>query len=424
MLLYYFGFFTYWIATKIYFLLLKVIAPFNSRAKLFVNGRKNLFNTISQSLGSNNKKSIWFHVASLGEFEQARPVIEELKKIYTEHIFIVTFFSPSGFEVRKNDKLVDHIFYLPNDSKNNAKKLIKLFNPSFVIWVKYDFWFFYLTALKANKIPVFLIDASFNNEHIYFKKAGLFYKKLLQSFTHIFTQNIESIELLKRISFSNATFAGDTRFDRVYNSLEKTQSLPIIEQFKAKNLLLVIGSSYLIEETFLANFLAENKNPNLKIIIAPHFIKESRIKEIENLFPEKTIRYSQASKQNILDSQILIVDNIGMLSSIYKYADISFIGGGFVKKGLHNILEAATFGNAILFGNKVDYFPEASLFEKEDATIVVENQSGFNNAMNLLIKDSAYRTKLGKNAQNLILKNIGSTKTIIEFIKKTYLHLK
>jgi 3-deoxy-D-manno-octulosonic-acid transferase len=421
--MYYFGLVLYVISTKTYFFIVKLFSLFNPRAKLFVQGRKNLIEKITHSFKNKNQKSIWFHVASLGEFEQARPVIEELKKIYSQHVFVVTFFSPSGYELRKNDPLVDYIFYLPNDSAKNAKKLIDAFNPAMAFWVKYDFWFFYLNRLKKLNIPIYLIDASFNSKHIYFKKYGTFYKKMLQNFTHIFTQNDESVKLLSKVQLFNSTFTGDTRFDRVYQSLLNTQKIPLIEFFKGENTLIVLGSSYRIEEIFMANYLNANKSKNLKIIIAPHFVNQNRIKEIESSFPD-SIKFSMANEQNIKNFSVLIIDNIGMLSSIYQYADISFIGGGFVRKGLHNILEAATFGNAIIFGNETSYFPEAGLFLKEGATIEVKNQSTFNETMNLLILNQAYRVNLGNKSQVLIKKNIGSTKKIIENIQNSVLHLK
>jgi 3-deoxy-D-manno-octulosonic-acid transferase len=246
--------------------LLQIIAPFNKRANQFVKGRKNIFSHISQSLKNDKRNSIWFHVASLGEFEQARPVIEKLKIIFPNHKYIVSIFSPSGYEVRKKDSVADFIFYLPNDSKKNAKKLVDLFNPELAFWVKYDFWLFYLNELKNQKIPVFLIDASFNSKQVYFKKYAVFYRNILSNFTYIFTQNESSKTLLKNINILNVQNTGDTRFDRVYNALQLTENLDLIKQFKGENLLLVLGSSYEFEVQLLANYLNENKNQNVKII--------------------------------------------------------------------------------------------------------------------------------------------------------------
>lgn len=419
----YFGYLLYIISTKSYFLLLQIIAPFNKRAKQYVDGRKNIFKHISQSIQRDTRKSIWFHVASLGEFEQARPVIEKLKIIYPNHKYIVTIFSPSGYEIRKNDTVADFIFYLPNDSRKNAKNLIGLFKPELVFWVKYDFWFFYLNELKKLKIPTFLIDASFNYKQVYFKKHAVFYKKILSSFTYIFTQNELSKTLLASINILNVKTTGDTRFDRVYNALQLTENLELIRKFKGENLLIVLGSSYELEEQMLVNYLAKNKTPKVKIIIAPHFINEDKLEDIETFFPENTIRYSKANATFIANYDSLLIDNIGMLSKIYKYADISFIGGGFKSRGLHNILEAATFGNAIIYGDELDYFPEAIDFLKNEAAICVKNQSDFDESMNNLINNYYIRQKFGNNAQQQILKNLGATEKIIDFISKAYLHL-
>lgn len=419
----YIGYCLYVISTNSFFLLLQIIAPFNKRAKQFVKGRKNIFSHISQSLKDDTRNSIWFHVASLGEFEQARPVIEKLKVKFPNHKYIVTIFSPSGYEIRKNDSIADFIFYLPNDSKKNAKKLVDLFNPELAFWVKYDFWFFYLNELKNKKIPTFLIDASFNSKQVYFKKYAIFYRNILSNFTYTFTQNESSKTLLKNINILNVQNTGDTRFDRVYNALQLTENLDLIKQFKAENLLLVLGSSYAFEVQLLANYLTENKNKNFKIIIAPHFVFEDQLVAIETIFSEKIVRFSKANEICINSFDMLLIDNVGMLSKIYKYADISFIGGGFKPKGLHNILEAATFGNTIVFGNELDYFPEAIEFVKNNAAISVKNQSEFDLNMNNLIKDNSIRKKLGNNAQQQVLKNIGATEKIIDFISKAYLHL-
>jgi 3-deoxy-D-manno-octulosonic-acid transferase len=419
----YIGYCIYVISTNSFFLLLQIIAPFNKRAKQFVNGRKKIFNHISQSLKGDTRNSIWFHVSSLGEFEQARPVIEKLRIKFPNHKYIVSIFSPSGYEIRKNDNIADYVFYLPNDSKKNAKKVVELFNPELAFWVKYDFWFYYLNELKIQKIPTFLIDASFNSKQVYFKKYAVFYRNILSNFTYTFTQNELSKTLLESINIPNVQTTGDTRFDRVYNSLQLTENIDLIKQFKGKNLLIVLGSSYTFEVQLLANFLNKNKNQNIKIIIAPHFVFEDQLVAIETIFSEKIVRFSKVNETLISNIDMLLIDSIGMLSKIYKYADISFIGGGFKPKGLHNILEAATFGNTIIFGNEIEYFPEAIEFVKNDAALSVKNQTEFDLNMNIFIKDNSIRKKIGDNAQQQILKNTGATEKIIDFISKAYLHL-
>jgi 3-deoxy-D-manno-octulosonic-acid transferase len=367
----YLGFLLYVISTNSFFLLLQIIAPINKRAKLYVNGRKNIFRHIAQSIQGDSRTAIWFHVSSLGEFEQVRPVIEELRILKPSHKYIITIFSPSGYEIRKNDSVADFIFYLPNDSKSNAKKLVNFIKPEMVFWVKYDFWFFYLNELKKQNISTYLIDASFNSKQVYFKWYAVFYKKILENFTYIFTQNEKSKLLLEDINILNVVNTGDTRFDRVYHEKKQTESFDLIEHFKGEHLLIVLGSSYELEEQMMANYF----NENVKIIIAPHFVNNENIEAIETFFPEKTIRYSKANSVFIANYDVLIIDNIGMLSKIYKYADISFIGGGFEPKGLHNILEAAIYENVIIFGNEIDYFPEAINFLENNAAISVKTNT-------------------------------------------------
>jgi 3-deoxy-D-manno-octulosonic-acid transferase len=421
--MWYLGYVIYLLSTNSYFILVKIISPFNQRAKLFVDGRKDLIELITKKIVHDTRKSIWFHVASLGEFEQARPVMEQLRLVCPYHKIIVTIFSPSGYEPRKNDSVADYIFYLPNDSKKNAQVLIKLFKPSMVFWVKYDFWFHYLSQLKKNNIPTFLIAASFRANQVYFKTYATFYKQLLSNFSFIFTQNETSTKLLNGININQVQTTGDTRFDRVYSSLKQTGDLPLIKQFKGNNLLIIIGSSYKLEEVMLANFLNQYAEQKFKLIIAPHFINEERLLEIEKIIPQKTIRYSKANSTNISNYQSLVIDNIGMLSKIYKYADISFVGGGFKAKGLHNILEAATFSNAIIFGNKITHFPEAVEFVKIKGALCVTNQEEFNNYFNKLLTDDLWRNELGGIAKQQITANIGATQKIIQYISKAYLPL-
>ncbi len=415
---YYIGFIFYVIGIKLYNILLVAISPFNKRAKIFIKGREKLVENIALKLKNDTRKTIWFHVSSLGEFEQARPVIEKLRLIYSDYKYVITVYSPSGFETRKNDKIADYIFYLPNDSKKNAKQLVDLFNPEMVFWVKYDFWFFYLNELKKRNIPTYLIAASFNNDQIYFKFYGSFLKSIIAKFTYIFTQNQKSVDLLKSVKIYNSLSVGDPRFDRVYETLVQTEELEILNIFKGNNLLIVLGSSYALEEKMLANFLLNQKYINIKIVVAPHFIGEERLIEIENIFNKQTVRYSRINANLLSNYEVLVIDNIGMLNKIYKYANISFIGGGFVHKGLHNILEAAVFGNAILFGNKISYFPEATEFSNNVAAILVENEVDFNESLKNIIENETYRNTLGTNAKELILKNRGATEKIISYISK------
>ncbi|MES2380203.1 MAG: glycosyltransferase N-terminal domain-containing protein [Bacteroidota bacterium] len=416
-MLYYIGFVLYLLATNAYFLVVKLIAPFNARAKAFNSGRKGLLKHIEQSLQNETRQSIWFHVASLGEFEQAKPLIEVLKVKFPQYCIVITFFSPSGYENKKDDSIADYIFYLPNDSKKNAVPFIKLIKPAMAFWVKYDFWYYYLNQLSKNNIPVYLIAASFTEDPAYLKWYAAFYKKMFHCFRFIFTQNTKTALLLNNIGINQTLSTGDTRFDRVYQSVQQFESLPLIEQFKQDKLLIVVGSSYAIEETFLQHFMEKNPNTGVKIIIAPHFISPERLTEIEQRFTG-ILRFSQANATNIEKHQSLLIDNIGMLSKIYRYADIAIIGGGFKAKGLHNILEAATFGKPIIHGDKIGYFPEAKLLNANKGSIVVNDETSFETALSSLLNDKNKRLTMGNNAKQLVLDNVGATEKIISKIIK------
>lgn len=416
-MLYYTGFVLYLIATNAYFLVIKLIAPFNARAKAFNDGRKGLLKHIEQSLQNETRQSIWFHVASLGEFEQAKPLIEVLKVKFPQYCIVVTFFSPSGYENKKNDPIADYIFYLPNDRKKNAVPFIKLIKPAMAFWVKYDFWYYYLNQLSKSNIPVYLVATSFTEDHAYLKWYATFYKKMLNSFRFIFTQNTKTALLLNNIGISQTTSTGDTRFDRVYQSVQQFEALPLIEQFKQDKLLIVVGSSYTIEESFLQHFMEKNPNKDVKIIIAPHFIGPERLTEIEQRFTG-ILRFSKANATNIDKHQSLLIDNIGMLSKIYRYADIAIIGGGFKAKGLHNILEAATFGKPIIHGDKIDYFPEAKLLNASNGSFIVNDEKSFETALSSLVNNKDKRLSMGNNAKQLVLDNVGATEKIISKIIK------
>ncbi len=421
-MLYYVAFFLYIIGTNTYFLLLKLLTPFHARAKKFTESRQKIFELIESELNTETRQSIWFHVASLGEYEQAKPVIERLKQELPQYCIIVTFFSPSGYENRKDNKLADYTFYLPYDSAKNAKKTVGLFKPVMAFWVKYDFWFYFLNQLKKQNIPTYLIAANYNKAHLYFKWYAGFFRKMLKQFQMVFTQNQNTEILLKNIGIERVITTGDPRFDRVYQSVQRLETLSLIEQFKEDNLLIVIGSSYDIEEKYLAKYLAKYKHDKVKYIVAPHFIDEKRLVEIESTFG-KMLRYSRANSTNIAKHKGLLIDNIGMLSKIYRYADIVIIGGGFKPKGLHNILEAATFGKPIIYGDQINYFPEALLFSKVNASIMVSNELEFCNELNSLVINKPKRLQIGLNAESVVLDNLGATEKILSEITKPSLNL-
>ncbi|WP_343524745.1 glycosyltransferase N-terminal domain-containing protein [Pedobacter sp.] len=347
----------YIIGIQAYTLLIRIFSLFNPKAKLFINGRKNIYTAIAQKINP-AEKHIWFHFASLGEFEQGRPVLEKLKSRYPAKKIVVTFFSPSGYEIRKNYALAD-VFYLPVDTAANAKRFVSGINPEMAIFTKYEFWHFYFKELKDRDIPLYVISGIFRGSQAFFKWYGGFYRTILKSVTHFFVQNEESQKLLKSIGLHHVTINGDTRFDRVYENAQSPKRLPLIESFIDGSPTLVCGSTWPEDEKILS--VLPEKYPNWKFIIAPHEIHESHIESMEKQFSVSSLRFSVLSapdqKLNAAP-QTLIVDNIGMLSSLYQYGNVAYIGGGF-GVGIHNTLEAAAFGLPVIFGPNYDKFQEA-----------------------------------------------------------------
>ncbi|TKC04776.1 3-deoxy-D-manno-octulosonic acid transferase [Pedobacter polaris] len=393
----------YNIGVVLYGFLLRIAALFNPKAKLFVNGRKNIWEQIKTKTKPNDKP-IWFHFASLGEFEQGRPVLENLKSKDPEQKIVVTFFSPSGYEVRKNYPLAT-VFYLPLDTQSNARKFIQLVNPKQAIFTKYEFWFHYFKVLDENQIPLYLISGIFRPSQVFFKWYGGFYKGILKFVTHFFVQNTESVSLLKSIGIDEVSLSGDTRFDRVYENAQLPKRLELIEKFCGNSAVFIGGSTWLPDEKLLVSLVQEHTD--WKFIIAPHEIGGSHIQEIENLFP-KAVKFSSINTQ-FQDAQILIIDNIGMLSSLYQYAKVAYIGGGF-GVGIHNTLEAAAFGLPIIFGPKYDKFQEAKDLINIDAAKSISTQEELNHAFELF-KENAQASAIAK---NYVEQKKGATEMIIE----------
>lgn len=375
-------FWIYNIGISFYTLLIKFAANFNPKAKLFITGRKNIFHEIAQKINPDDR-AIWFHFASLGEFEQGRPVLEAIKLKQPEQKFIITFFSPSGYEIRKDYELAD-VFYLPLDTADHAEKFLKLVNPRLAIFTKYEFWHHYFKKLKEKQIPLYLISGIFRSNQVFFKWYGKFYRNILENVTHFFVQNNESVSLLKSIGIDNVTLNGDTRFDRVYAHTKNVKKLSLIECFCGNSKVLIAGSTWLPDEKLLVSLV--EKNTEWKFIIAPHEINESHLNEIEILFHNKTLRYSvfnnEVDKKKLaVSNQILIIDNIGLLSSIYQYANLAYVGGGF-GNGIHNTLEAAAFGLPIIFGPKYDKFQEAKDLIALGAAKSIANSKQLHDAFN------------------------------------------
>lgn len=406
--------FLYQIGIQIVSLLLPISSLFSSKMKLFIKGRKQSFPTLKEKINP-NKKYVWFHVASLGEYEQGLPVMEALKKEQPELGIVLTFFSPSGYEIRKNNTIADVTLYLPLDTKANAKRFLDLVIPVQAFFIKYEFWPNYLTELKKRKIPTFLISGIFRENQLFFKSYGGFYREALKTFTHFFVQNETSKQLLQQLYFNNVTVNGDTRFDRVAQILEKDNQLDFIKTFKNNTKTIVIGSSWPQDEAFLIPYINENTQ-NVKFIIAPHNIKEEQINNIKNQLKKSVVLFSDKEGKNLADFDVFIIDTIGILTKIYSYAEIAYVGGGF-GTGIHNILEPATFGVPIIIGPKYQKFQEAKDLVALGSCLVVHNQEDLNNTFNLLIEDENIRKEKGNLSQQFVLKNKNATQVIMQYLK-------
>ena len=395
-----------------YSLFIHIFSAFNEKARLFVRGRKNWEKILGQKIDP-KAKYIWFHCASLGEFEQGRPVIEDLKNRLPEYKILLTFFSPSGYEIRKNYPLADVVAYLPMDTKQNAKAFLNIVQPEKVFFVKYEFWYFYFSELSKRKIPLYIISAIFRENQQFFKKTpwGKWYLKMLNQVEHLFVQNEKSGELLKTIKLSNFTVSGDTRFDRVAAIAKVSKEIPIVEKFMGNSLLLIAGSTWKPDEELLATFI--NQSNNIKFIIAPHEVSAANINRIHQLLKKPAMSFSKVTEAEIDRFQVLIIDSVGLLSSLYRYGNIAYIGGGF-GVGIHNILEAATFGLPVIFGPNYKKFKEAVDLTFEGGAISISNFDELLQALNNLVNKNAEREKTSDICKNYVAKNVGSTKVIIK----------
>lgn len=383
----------------------------NPKAKLWLAGRKNFPAINNLQPGT---QVIWMHCASLGEFEQGRPVLESVKNQYPDAKIVLTFFSPSGYEVQKNYQGADHIFYLPMDSADNATKFIDAIKPTLVLWVKYEYWFYYLTELKKRGIPTLLISGIFRSQQPFFKWYGGMWKRVLNAFSHFFVQNEASAKLLTSVGIiENITISGDTRFDRVIAIAEKFEPVAGIEEFCGTSKVIVAGSTWEDDEAELVHYV--KANPQIKFIIAPHEIGAENLKDVQKEFPN-AIFYSQLQEKRT-DSNCLIIDNIGMLSRLYKYADITYVGGAF-GEGLHNILEAAVYGKPVLFGSDYDTFAEAVDLIACGGAISIDNALELEEELNKLLTNDAALTVASAAAKKYVYANKGATEKVIQFIQE------
>lgn len=405
--------FFYNISISIYFFAIKIASLFNPKAKLFLEGRKGIFEQLKTVKASDNL--YWFHCASLGELEQGKPLIEALKKQDPSIIILNTFFSPSGYEYGKDYEFADYSFYLPLDTKSNAKKFINAIDPKKVFFIKYEFWHHFLFELNKRKIPTYLISGIFRKQQNFFKWYGGFSKNMLSCFTYFFTQNESSMSLLNELGYTNVSVTGDTRLDRVYDNSLAQEKPALIKKFTGNKTTIILGSSWPEEEKIIADFIQTTKK-DFKFIIAPHNINNKHIEDIEKLIGSGLIKYSEANYENIASFKVLLIDNIGILANTYQFTDIAFVGGGFTG-ALHNILEPASFGNVILFGPKHEKFHEAEeliningAYEISDGDDLLAILNHLESENNLTLFQDANRS--------YIKENKGATSKILSELKK------
>lgn len=409
-----------------YTTLLHLAAPFNPKARQWVYGRRNWAANLRQKLSGNTAPLAWFHAASLGEFEQGRPVMEAYRLQYPNHKILLTFFSPSGYEVRKEYAGADIVIYLPTDTPANARQLMSIIRPRIAFFIKYEFWYNYLRALRAASVPIVSFSTIFRPNQLFFKPWGNFYRILLTYFDHILVQNQESVQLLDTVGIRNVTLAGDTRFDRVAQVAAARKEIPIARAFKhmpdnpsaeasqSPEPLLIVGSAWQADMDVLIPFINQFNKP-LKVIIAPHNIHDDEIERWRGQLLRPSVRYSViATSQTPIDSnaQVLFIDNIGMLSSLYQYGEFAYIGGAF-GKGLHNTLEAATFGMPLFFGPNYAKFQEAVDLVREEAAFPVNNTAEL---MTVFAQQYADRTEAARISQDYVQRNIGATSKVMEVV--------
>ena len=368
-----------------YSLFLKIASLFNKKAAQFVKGRKNWYNNLAAKVDAGSRY-IWFHCASLGEFEQGRPLIEKIKKQFPEFRILLTFFSPSGYEIRKNYELADIVAYLPLDTRRNARKFVSLVQPEKAFFIKYEYWYFFMDELKKRGVPLYIVSAIFRENQQFFKKSflGSWYRKILLKADH---------------------------FDRVAALAKNVKNIPVVEKFKKDAPVLIAGSTWKPDEELLTEFI--NNHSEMKLIIAPHEVTESNINRIGQLLKKPHVRLSRADEKNVHQCQVLIVDSVGLLSSLYRYGTLAYLGGGF-GVGIHNILEAATFGLPVIFGPNYKKFKEAVDLINRGGAFSIQNYSELENILLKMYGNSEQRLASGATSRKYVRKNIGSTELIIQ----------
>jgi 3-deoxy-D-manno-octulosonic-acid transferase len=419
----------YSIFIKIYLLVLHFASLWNPKARLWVHGRKNILAHVSKALEGETAAIIWMHCSSLGEYEQGRPLLEKIRVMYPQYKILLTFFSPSGYNVMKGKGVAEYQFYLPFGNRRIASRFIRLAKPVLVLWVKYDYWYYFLNELRENNIPILLISANFYKEQPFFKWYGKMNRQMLGCFKRIFVQTSNSKKLLQKIGFSQVTtVSGDTRFDRVIEIAEGFNSIEPIELFCRNKQVIVAGSTWPEDEEELDHFA--NIHPEIAFIIAPHEIHEAHIKQIEKLF-KRSIRFSSletqisngpiATNEDFTSLNVLIIDNIGMLSRLYRYATITYVGGGFGDDGVHNVLEAAVYGKPVVFGPVFNKYTEAIDLLEEGAAYTIETALELEKVFNDLLKDQVLYMEVCEAARKYVYSKKGATQKIVQYIQENRL---
>ncbi|QJD95016.1 3-deoxy-D-manno-octulosonic acid transferase [Mucilaginibacter robiniae] len=400
----------YNIGVQLYYFIAKIASIWNTKAKRWLNGRQ-------EQKVTDFQQSIWFHFASLGEFEQGRPVLEATRKQYSSYKIVVTFFSPSGYEIRKNTPLADAVYYLPLDTASNARQFIHAIKPAAAVFTKYEYWYHFFNELHRQQIPLYVISAIFRPQQVFFKWYGSLHRQILTKVTHFFTQNQASEQLLAALNLHNVTVSGDTRFDRVWANALHPRTLPEIEAFKNDKPVFIAGSTWPQDEELIAGLVKQHTN--WQFIIAPHEIHAAQINKLISLLPAGTvIKFSEIANYptSISEKQVLIIDNIGMLSALYQYGSIAYIGGGF-GAGIHNTLEAAAFGLPVIFGSNYAKFKEAHDLIEQKAGFSIRNNDELQDVVDRLIQHPEILQEAGQAAHYYTENHIGATDTIMRQIR-------
>jgi len=402
--------FIYKIGIQFYFFMILLVAPFNIKARRWLKGRQGIYRKIRAAF-SPGDSVIWVHCASLGEFEQGRPIIEEIRKTMPDKKILLTFFSPSGYELRKNYEVAHCVTYMPLDTRLNAWYFMNLVKPEMAFFIKYDYWYYFLRTLKKKRIPTYEVSAKFRRDQIFFKWYGAWYRSVHKFFTVLYVQNEESRKLLGVIGIKNVEVTGDTRFDRVYNLSHRTVDYPWLEPFVGGKKVIVAGSTWEKDEQMLISYI-NNSDADIRFILAPHEINEKKLIRIIELIEHPTVRFTDNDKSGYKNAKVLIVDTIGHLSSLYRYGKIAYIGGGF-GKGIHNILEAATYGLPVVFGPKYQKFMEAVEMINRKAAFSVSDFKEMKSTFDKLTSDEKSLVECSQRAKSYIESNLGATTKII-----------